>query len=672
MFKDFKKQFQDNFSALIQGGSQLYLTNVTKDALWDAYINSFPEDIRQEYNCNSCRQFIKNYGNLVTVKDNKIETIWLFRTNPTFDYVASQLHSLVKNAPIRDIFVTNQAKLGTDSNVQAISDIIFPGKGIATKTWQHLYFQLPSTYVNKSSLSEESIMGSVRSTKDVIKRSLEELTQESIETFLELIAQNSIYRGQESKSNLEEFLKQKKAYVRLKDHEKDNFCWVLATSPSGAVSRIRNTSTGTLLEDISLGIDLDVAVAKFERIMAPANYKRPTTLITKRMIEDAEKTVEELGIKDALPRRFATPEDLSVNDVLFVDRDAKKAPSHDLFGTLKESIAVNPKSFSKVEEVSMADFISKIIPKANSLEVLVEDRHVPNFVSLIAPVNKYAPSLFKWDNGFSWTYKDAVADSMKERVKAAGGKVDGVLRFSLQWNDDGNSIVDLDAHCAEPYGEIYYAHKLNNASGGNLDVDMINPSKTGIENITWPSLSKMKEGVYRFYVVNFNSRNHDGFTAEIEFNGEIHSFSYKGMLRGQVDIAKVTLSKGVFTITTLLPSSSTGVKSKEVWNVETQKFQKVSLVTKSPNYWGNNKTGNEHLFFILDGAKNDEIARGFFNEFLKPDLEKHKRVFEALGGKMKVEPADKQLSGIGFSSTTKGEVIVKVTGATSRTLKVKF
>lgn len=670
MFKNFKTQLQNNFSALMQGGSQLYLTDVSKDDLWDAYINSFPEDIRQEYNCNSCRQFIKNYGNVVSIVDNNLKSLWDFIPDYA-EFLPSvvRLSYVVRHAPIRDIFITKQAKLGTDSNLQLL-DLLKNGR--ATVTWQHLYFQLPKEYVNKSSLSEESIMGSARSTKDVIKRSLEELTQDSIETFLELIAQNSIYRGQESKSNLEEFLKQKKAYVKLKEQEKDNFCWALATRPGGVVSGIRNTSTGTLLQDISKGVDLNEAVAKFERIMAPANYKRPTTLITKRMIEDAEKTVGELGIKDALPRRFATPEDLSVNDVLFVNRDAKKATSDDLFGTLKESIAVNPKSFSKVEEVSMADFISKIVPKANSLEVLVEDRHIPNFVSLIAPVNKYAPSLFKWDNGFSWTYKDAVADSMKERVKAAGGKVDGVLRFSLQWNEDGNSIVDLDAHCAEPYGEIYYAHKLNTASGGNLDVDMINPPKTGVENITWPSLSKMKEGVYRFYVVNFNSKGHDGFTAEIEFNGEIHSFSYKGMLRGQVDIAKVTLSKGIFTIESLLPSSSIGVKSKEVWNVETQKFQKVSLVTKSPNYWGNNKGGNEHLFFILDGAKNDEVARGFFNEFLKPDLEKHKRVFEALGGKMKVEPADKQLSGIGFSSTTKGEVIVKVTGATSRTLKVKF
>ena len=47
-------------------------------------------------------------------------------------------------------------------------------------------------------------------------------------------------------------------------------------------------------------------------------------------------------------------------------------------------------------------------------------------------------------------------------------------------------------------------------------------------------------------------------------------------------------------------------------------------------------------------------------------------MFEALGGRMKVEQNDDQLSGIGFSMTKRDEVIVRVTGATKRVMKVKF
>lgn len=57
---------------------------------------------------------------------------------------------------------------------------------------------------------------------------------------------------------------------------------------------------------------------------------------------------------------------------------------------------------------------------------------------------------------------------------------------------------------------------------------------------------------------------------------------------------------------------------------------------------------------------------------MKSDLEKHKRVFEALGSKCHVEDTEDQLSGIGFSMTKRGDLIVKVKGSTERVMKIKF
>jgi hypothetical protein len=99
----------------------------------------------------------------------------------------------------------------------------------------------------------------------------------------------------------------------------------------------------------------------------------------------------------------------------------------------------------------------------------------------------------------------------------------------------------------------------------------------------------------------------------------------------------------------------------------------VDTLLASPNHWGGQAVGNKHWFFILKGCKNPEPARGIYNEFLRSDLEPHRKVFEALGAKTKCEPTNDQLSGIGFSSTRSDEATVVVKGRSRiKAYNIKF
>lgn len=680
-FTEFKKALQKRFAEITKDETHLFEVSVDKDELWNLYLDSFPAGTneiyreRREYDCSSCRHFIKAIGNAIIIKDNAVYSIWDMEIeDPTFQTVADAMANYIESHAVTDVYVSHEKKIGTDKNHEQLEN----GK---INTYEHFYLELPDKFVFDKRRSVGDIKGTFRDTRNVFKRSLDEITEESIMTVLELISQNSLYKGEEWKVVLTEFLKHKKAYEKLTSaDEKENFAWEKSIAAGAAIGRIRNHSIGTLLVNISEGMDLDTAVKKYEQIVAPANYKRPKAIFTKKMLEDAKKKIEELGYMPSLERRFATLDDISINNILFSNKDAQRRISgaDDVFTSMEKDIAVNPKKFSKVEELSAEDFVKNVLPTAKEIEAFLENRHSTNMVSLIAPKNADAPTMFKWNNGFSWAYSGNITDSdIRENVKSAGGKIDGDLRFSIQWNEDGKDNCDLDAHCKEAGGyEIYFnsARKPSfSPTKGQLDVDIIDPQgKVAVENITWANRKTMTAGKYLFFVHQYSGTAKNGFRAEIEFDGQIHSFDYNKPMRcgEKVMVAEVKFDGQNLSIKELLPSN---MSVREVWGVKTNQFVPVSVLMYSPNYWDKQDgIGHRHYFFMLKGCVNDEMPNGFYNEFLKNELTEHKRVFEALGGKMHVEYVEDQLSGIGFSATKRNDLIVKVKGASERIIKIKF
>lgn len=689
MFRDFVKAIQKNLQQMSKDSSRLFTVNVDTEELYNLYLDSFPAGTneiyrkRREYDCSCCRHFIRDVGNVVSIKNGELHTIWGINpvSDDKYNVVAAALDAYVKQKAVSGVFLKKEKRIGTPEN----REMLPTGK---INKYEHFFVDLPEICIFKEYYGHtlEGDLSQFRDIRNVFKRSLDEISKEAVDTVLELIAQNSLYKGAEWKKQLTEFKNYQKEYGKLTDEQKELWIWEKSIAAGAVIGKIRNHSIGTLLVNISEGMDLDLAVRKYEQIVAPVNYKRPKAIFTKKMLEDAKKTITELGYMDSLQRRFATLDDITVNNILFSNKDAAKriTGAMDLFDEMEQDVAIDPKRFSKVEEISAEDFIKNVLPVAKELEVYLENKHIQNMVSLIAPEVAAAKTMFKWNNGMSWAYTGNITDSdIKENVKAAGGSVTGIVRFSIQWNDkDGKDNSDLDAHCIEPKGgdHIYFSHKISRYTGGELDIDITDPiyqcksnGGVAVENITYPSKERMKPGTYKFYVNQYSFRNSQGFKAEVEVNGEIHSYEYNSPVRGNVDVAKVILDQsGNFKVVDKLPGNCATI-SKDVWGIKTLQFTPVSVVCYSPNYWDEQKgIGHQHLFFMLKDCINPEEPNGYYNEFLKPELEQHRRVFEALGSKAHVKDVDDQLSGVGFSLTKRNDLIIKVKGATERVLKVKF
>lgn len=670
-FCKFKNAVAVQFAKMAKG--QLYCTAVEKDDLWDTYLSSFPVGTnpmfreRTEHDCSCCRQFIRAVGNVVSIQGVKVSTIWDGVVgDPAYQAVADAMAALVRSKPIDNEFLHTETTAGTDKNYE--DDVL--GK---VTTWDHFFVRLPDAVVMKGDKIGPRL-GDTRALHDVLLRSINELSMDAVDTVLDLIAQNSLYRGSEHKFAVESFRVAKLTAAKLNAAALDVYVWSEIKKLPGSVSKIRNTSIGTLLIDLSAGMDLEEAVRKFEAVVAPENYKRTTALVTPAMVAKAKETITELGLTSALERRYARLTDITADNVIFANRDARRVLEADVFDQIPTR-KPSSRKIDKVEEVPIEKFISDIVPSATSIEVMFENRHLNNLVSLIAPVDPVAAPLFKWENNFSWSYNGDMADSVRERVKKAGGNVTGDLCCRLAWSNHD----DLDFHMVEPGRyEIYFGNKRTlSPNGGMLDVDMnagIGTTREPVENIFYSARSSMREGIYELSVINFQKRETEnvGFEVEIDWMGQVTRFVHEAAVRHKqrVVVARFHYSrtKGV-EILESLPSTQ---RTKTVWGLDTQDFHKVNLMMLSPNFWDGHGVGNKHYFFMLQNCLNDGQARGFFNEFLREDLTKHRKVIEIVGSKMKAEVSANQISGLGFSSTQRNELLAKVKGNFTRTVKVIF
>ena len=696
---EFTKKMQLQFNRMCNTG-KLFRSSLTGQQVWDLYLKGFTKEENpvfrdpnsSTHNCNLCNNFIRRYGNIIAIDEN-YEIITLFDVTDTGNYqhVANNLSNHLKKAPISDVFFetfnelnslpyencnknNNLFKLGIDKNVKRYTKEEAEKYGVVKpneiRTFNHLHLFIPRIFVDMSGNSIERIMADYRDSKNVFQRAMESISVDTYNLVRDLINQGSLLDGQTHLYKIEQMIPFALQYNQLYQGKKDNWCWV--NSYKLPFAKFKNELIGVLCTELAEGKELNEACQAWNKRVDPANYMKATAPITKKQIEEAKKFVEENGYELSFDRRFATIDDIKASEILHVNIGKGDIKSVSIFDNVKSASTRHKRSeFDKVEEVSIDKFMSDILPTCNSIEAYLENRMEGNMVSLTTSNIKESKPIFKWSNNYSWTFNGNLAgkSQIKENVKAVGGKITGILRCSLQWNDeDTPGIIDFDLHCETPFTEIYFSHKRDLTSGGWLDVDMINPSRIGIENITWQN--KLKDGKYNFFVKNFSDHTrHKGFKAEIEFDGNTYIYHCDDIFRGNIKIATVFVKDGIMDIVHYLPESTS---SKDLYNLSTNEFHKVNLVCLSPNHWDNNNIGNKHYFFMLDNCKCPTSIRSFHAENLIPELANHRKVLEVLGNTTMINPTDDQLSGLGFNATVRDELIVKLSGSFKRVIKIKF
>lgn len=712
--KQFNKSIQQKFDEMCKSG-KLFRVDLSGDAVWQLYLKSFPKEqdpvfrdpASSEHNCNHCKNFVRRYGNIVSVNEKyEIETMFDVEADEEYQASAKALAAAIKAATIKEVFFetfnelnslpyescskSNKVfRLGVDKNVKRYTREEAEKYGVVkadeTRTFNHFHLSLPKDFVDMSGKSVEAIMADYRDAKNVFQRAMETIPLDTLQLVKDLINQGSLLDGTTHLFKIEQIVPMKQEYDALSASQRDNWCWVKSFRLPFA--KFRNELIGVLCSELAEGKEINEACQAWNKRVDPANYMKATAPITKKQIEEAKKFVEENDYSESFSRRFATIEDIKVSEILHASAGDGKIKEVSIFDGVKSTSTRHKRSeFDKVETVSIDKFMKDILPTCTSVEAFLTNNQEGNMVTLTTANNPDSKPIFKWNNNYSWTFNGNLAgkSQIKETVKTKGGNVEGVLRFSAVWNDEGQGdSSDLDLWCKQPDGQsigFNTGFRKDNGGGfsscsGQLDLDD-RGHRSGVhaENIYFVNDKRMKDGVYKFWINQFSASNSKGFKAEIEFNGEIYNYVYNRPLTSKINvqIAEITLKNGEFSIVHKLePTDGFGV-SKEIYGLETNNFHKVNLICLSPNHWGDNNVGNKHYFFMMEGCKTPVSIRSFHNENLLPELAAHRKVFEVLGTTLMIESKGKQLSGLGFNSTIRDELIVRLQGTHKRVLKITF
>lgn len=650
-FKLFAREVTDELYTLSRDSAAVMISDVPKDKVWETYLESIPAEHnpvfreRRAFDANYDKNFINKFGRLVFIVGGKRHTIWEVETGTFFDQVAKDLQLLIeKETNSLSFFLTNEKTGGHKPNLDEKDPSIL---------WEHFYAETPSKLYNKT---PSYTLSGANTSLDVFNRSMNDYQLSALENVLELIDEGILYRGSEKRQTIEKWIKAKKEFDKANDKQAFSAQYVAVHKNR---SRFKSDVIEVLVSDLQSGVDLEKAVDRYGNLMDPANYRRTTSLVTPKMVEKAKETISNLGYMDSIYRRGAVDSDVPVTEKLY---SAREGIAVDVFDDLsadarKRAGKIN---LDALQNIKLTDLINEL-GTARSLEILPNESLNTSQVVLTAPLYNDSPSMFSWGNSIGWAYVGSdTTDAIRERVKSAGGNVEGDVRVSLAWHNGD----DLDLHAVindNRARKVYYGNKRS--SGGTLDVDM-NAGRINtvdpVENIYWTDKREFPRHV-EFYVDQYHKRSNSnvGFDLQVVIGGSTTVYRYdKPVTRSEQPFVILENINNVISITGM-----SGSLTKVSESTNASDFVHVESVFLSPNFWGNSASGNKHFIFQTKDFEIDQPVRGFFNEYLEPSLKEHRKVFEIMGQKTKISDSmESAVRGYGFSVDSGKEFVVRVNG----------
>ncbi len=439
-YDKYLRRMQQAFLANINGMQPLFTTDAA--GVWDAYLAALPDDQRQYHNCHACRHFIERFGHLVTIWGNGFTTpaIWHGDDAPMILKAAvHEMERIVRRANVTGVFLSSAQVWGTPITLSLL-------KG----NWRHFAVTPPKEiiYQRMTQTAGQAMAEKLEDFKNVM-RALNEFTRPMLVQALQLLQTETLYRSEKLIGPARWLfnLHENRDTAPLHGSSRANIVWrAVATAPAG-FCHPRSSMIGTLLEDIAAGLPFAEVSRRFADKMQPLRYQRPQMAPSAGNIAQAEKIVEQLGIRESLRRRYARLEEI---EALWRPAPVEEAPKGEgVFAHLKpREAAAAPISGTDLPPTTMTweKFQRTVLPEA--LEIEFHARHVRDgYIALVTAAAKDAPPILQWDstdrrNPVSWyLYNRGSHPEEWGLVSGQWHKVNAITLKPSMWGDDAGKFA---------------------------------------------------------------------------------------------------------------------------------------------------------------------------------------------------------------------------------------
>lgn len=446
-FSIFAKFVQDNFdTALMLGGGKLFRTAGAPDELVDAYLGAFasPDD-RQYHNCSCCKHFINHFGGLVYLdKDGRrISAMWGGDTPPrdlglAYSLAAARLQNVVSRRDICGTFHTKHGRLGE----------AFAGG------FEHFSVAVPSAHRHsRRDMTAGQFMALQRERHGMLIGALQSFTQPTFTAAAALLGSGQLKRG-------DQFQGQAAKLASLRGNMNGQSLWHAVAYEAEGFCHVKSGVLGSLLEDIQQGLPAADIKARFEARVAPDVYRRPTAAPKAGAIDQAEKMVDDLGLRPSLARR-----QMAISEAMPPVWSPVSPVKKGTFGHLRQPApGVPATALPRALPTSWVTFLDKYLVNAEAVHLVLGDgSQLFSFGGFTEAVDPFSPPILAWDkeserNTAGW-YRWPSAQAKKDfglSGEVAVRAVFGLPARCLPWEGVCLALEGArDAHLAQASTGIY-------------------------------------------------------------------------------------------------------------------------------------------------------------------------------------------------------------------------